>query len=112
MLLHGIAHLGQRDTFVSDGETFVSDGERGTHVCSHLCHILCACFKCVVQIFQLFSNLSNVWSCVRVASDMCVVVVGLSNSLCILQLASHDLSCSILLPHMRQVVGEDKPQER
>ena len=31
-------------------------------------------FKCVVL-------------CVRVASDMCVVVVGSSNSLCILQLA-------------------------
>ncbi len=59
------------------------------------CHILCAYFGCFVQIFQLLSNLSNVWSCVcvcvcvcvRVASDMCVVVVGSSNSLCILQLA-------------------------
>ena len=74
--------------------------------CVHILNVLFKSFSCF-QIFQMCG-----FVCVRVASDMCVVVVGLSNSLCILQLASHDLSCSILLPHMRQVVGEDKPQER
>ena len=37
------------------------------------CHILCASFKCLVQIFQLLSNLSNVWSCVRVWLLTCVL---------------------------------------
>ncbi len=37
------------------------------------CHILCAFFERVVQIFQLLSNLSNVWSCVCVWLLTCVL---------------------------------------
>ncbi len=63
------------------------------HVTTMLSHLVCIFLELCSNLSVAFKSFKYVVLCVRVASDMCVVVVGSSNSLCILQLAFN--SCDL-----------------